>query len=241
MNRDFPSNIIMDDYPEDMNDLDDIALDVLDEEEEMSELDEAGTFPDMEEELADFGEPQHRRRCFGCRYVGENKGPAMQSERLKEVFDLVRDSWGKMDPVALVLETHDLYTEIATEVNASRGHGEDPLPPWEPATIMAHFKHHNTDPQMQLWLRIDRLQKIAKLMEEESLVKINRRTGKRTIDRNQWQIYDRVVQRWTGLMKQDPSKMMYYDKDVHIADPKGIMDVKGKRVYQFFKKRRINE
>lgn len=234
MDREFPSDMILEDYPDELDDLDNIGLD----NDESSDVDEAGTFPDMEEELEDLGEPQHRRRCFGCRYVGENKGPAMQHERLKEVFDLIRDSMGKMDPVALALEVHELYTEIATKVNASRGRGVDPLPAWEPATILAHFKHHNTDPQMQLWIRIDRIQKILKLMEEESLVRKNPRTGKRWIDRDQAQVYDRMIQRWERLMAKDPSKMMYYDEDSHMKDPKGIVDIGGKRVYQFFKKRK---
>ena len=234
MDQLFPSDIVLDDYPDGLE-----ALEV--DMDESSESDEAGTFPDMEEEMEDLGEPQHRRRCFGCRYVGENKGPAMQHERVKEVFDLIGNGMGKMDPVALALEVHDLYTEIATEVNANRNRGDDPLPAWEPATILTHFRHHNTDPQMQLWLRIDRLQKMMKIQEEESLVKINRRTGKRSIDRTQFQIYDRTIQRWERLMAKDPSKMMYYDEDSHIKDPKGIIDIGGKRVYQFFKKRRINE
>lgn len=233
----FPSEIVLNEYPEEIGDLE--ALEANDEES--SDMDEAGTFPDMEEEMEDLGEPQHRRRCFGCRYVGENKGPAMQHERIKEVFDLIRDGMGKTDPMALALEVHVLYTEIATKVNASRNRGVDPLPPWEPATILAHFRHHNTDPQMQLWLRIDRLQKLMKLMEEESLIKINRKTGKRTIDKDQAQIYDRTIQRWERLMGKDPSKMMYYDEDSHMKDPRGILDIGGKRVYQFFKKRKINE
>lgn len=208
-------------------------------EEESSSEEEPVPFPDLDEENEELGNPQRKTICFGCRYVGEANSPALQHEELKHIFDIWKEGIGRTCTIALSLEISELFNAFRAKVNSSRQRGTDLLPEWKPATILEHFKDHNTDPQMQRWIQVDRLQKIQRLIEKESMVLVNRRTGKRRIDKEQWNIHKEAGIQWQRLMKQDVSKMAFYDDESHMKEPKGVIHMGKKRIYQFFKKQKM--
>lgn len=236
----FPSEMVMDEYPMGLE-AEEVPPGMEDEDESSSSEEDFVPFPDLEEEAEELGEAQRRTICFGCRYVGEANGPALQHEELKHVFETWKEGVGRTDPIALAVEVHELYEGVRAKVNASKHRGRDLLPEWKAATILKHFRDHNTDPQMQRWLQVDRVQKVMRLIENESMVKINRRTGKRRIDKEQWNIHKEASIRWERLMSKDIAKMAYFDDESHIKEPKGIIHMGEKRVYQFFKRQRRNE
>lgn len=221
-------------YPEGLFDVDE-ALEANGESSEDSE--EPVAFPDLEEEKEVLGDPQHRRHCFGCSFVGEAKSAAVSSERLGELFALIRDGMGRTDPISLAQEVHLQYSQIREEANSTRRRGRELLPVWEEATILDHIRNHNTDPQVQRWIQVDRLQKVMAFILNNSVVVRNKKTGKRKMDKEQWAIYNQASLRWERLMKLDVTKMGFYDEDSHMSTPKGIINTDGKTVYNFFNDR----
>ena len=234
MDRDggFSSSIGLMSYPPGM--LDEALEDHNDNQESSESSEEPIPFPDIEEEMNILGEPPSRQFCFGCKFIGESKSAAVSSEKLREIFTLIKDGMGRTDPIALAQEVNVLYSEMRLKANGSISNSRLHLPDWKEATILDHFRNHNTDPQIQLWLQVDRVQKIMTLITKESMVLINKKTGKRKIDKEQWNIYNQASLRWERLMSKNPAKMMFFDEDSHMSTPKGIISTDGKRVYNFF-------
>lgn len=236
-----------------------------DDEEEEEEEESESEFvlpPDVEERHRELGEPTKRAQCFGCRFIGENNMAALPHERLREVLTIISQGISKSCPIALSLEVAAKYAEIRLELlkqyddygggfssspsrlgidNSSGDSYEISIPEWSAATILEHFYYHNTDPEIQQWLHLDRLQKTMRLIEEESMIVKNKKSRKRKIDKDQFNIWATAMKTWYTVSSKDASKLAFYNEGLHFdskAASTGILETQGKPLYSFFKKRR---
>jgi hypothetical protein len=110
---------------------------------------------DMEELMRELGPAAPQHKCFGCRYVGQNKAAKIPDVRLREVFQTMAEGIGVSWPSALAVEVSILHEKWRNDVNSTRG-PEDKIPKWSPATIMEHWAVHTCDPEIRQWLNLCR-------------------------------------------------------------------------------------
>jgi hypothetical protein len=208
-------------------------------DDDSSEEDEFVPCPDIEEQTRVLGRPVRRAYCFGCRYIGRNAPAKIPDERLQAINEMMAEGIGHSDPVALAKEVAERFAELREEINTHRRPGTEPIPEWNAASILAHWCHHNTDPEIQQWLHLMRLQKTITLIEEQSLVKRNKRTRKKYVDKEQFSIMRDSMRMWYTIAAKDPRKLHGYDEGAYIkSKSNGRLNASTQPVFNFFKKRR---
>ena len=82
-----------------------------------------------------------------------------------------------------------------------------------------------------------------RLIETDSLIMRNTKTRKRKVDKDQSTIWLNLMKQWYQVASKDPSKMAFYDEGAHLdtkVASSGIIEYGGKRMFNYFKKRRID-
>ncbi|MFK5952649.1 MAG: hypothetical protein QM498_06285 [Desulfobacterium sp.] len=190
-------------------------------------------------ELAELGRPADQAGCFGCCYVGELDYAAAAYEDIMALFNIVRKSIARTDPINLVIYLATRYKIIQDDVNSHLQPGEEPLPDWTSATILEHVRSHNTDPEIQLWLRISEMQELAQIALHAS-VEYNPDTEEYSVNEKQCKIYLDIIKTLESYSKSDPSKKVFYSGGNHIdmkAASSGFMNISGKRLISYLRKK----
>ena len=127
--------------------------------------------------------------CFGCMYIGEYDMGAIRNEDLKALMDRQRKSIGKVNPRSLARDLAERYAIMQERYNSKLRPGQQPLPDYGPEKWMNHWLYHNVDPELQGWLRMWEMQKIAQKSLKASFI-MNADTGEECIDEKQNKIYN---------------------------------------------------
>jgi hypothetical protein len=163
-----------------------------------------------EEELTELGPPRvPRSSCFGCVYIGEVEAGESSSEELIVLFKYIRKCISKMDPISLAVDVANRYLVIQKDVNSHLTYNQQPLPDWDAASILEHFRYHTADPEMQTWLRIVELQEMGKIALRASVIR-NTDNDEMQLDEKQCKLYMEITKSIESLYKSDPSKKLYY-------------------------------
>lgn len=189
---------------------------------------------DAEEEARELGPPIKRARCFGCRFASEKQSAAMAHEEIDKLTALMREGIARTDPVALSKEVAAKYAQMRQIVNSERARNEEPLPEWTAASILEHWRHHNTDPEAQIWVTLSEVQQIKRRAKRAMIEKDA--NGNKRINDKQFKVYQDAVKMQMALFKTDPKKMVFYS-DGALLDRQGtgsIISTRQKNLYDFF-------
>jgi len=189
------------------------------------------------EEKVELGKPDVRKGCFGCVYVGERDPTAIQYENIAALVDMITKTIARTDPINLSIHVAKRYKKMQTDINNNLLPGEEPLPEWSAASVLDHIRNHNTDPQIQTWLRMCEIQELMQVALEAS-VEIDKETGDKRVVSSQVKIYLDLLKVYESLSKSDPSKKLFYKPNAHIdmnANSQGLLAVSGKNIFKYNK------
>jgi len=190
-----------------------------------------------QEELNELGTPDNRSGCFGCVYIGERDSAAIPYEDVMILIDMIRKSIARTDPINLSIHIARKYEQLRCEINSSLMPGEVPLPEWNAATILDHIRNHNTDPEIQTWVRLAELQELAQIALHAS-VERDPETGQKRINEKQCKMYMELVKAMESLAKSDPSKKVFFSGGAHIdmkVGAQGMIAISGKNIVDYWK------
>lgn len=180
--------------------------------------------------------PTSRAMCFGCIWVGERDEASLKFAEIKRLIDMIRKTIARTDPVALARHVSLEYEKIRTKINAHRLNHESELPPWPEAMVLDHIRNHNTDPELQIWLRLTELQELIQI-SLEGMVEINPDTKRRRINIAQMRAYKEFTTLYFTVNKLVPSKLSYFSRgdftDLKKAS-QSVIAFSGKKITDFF-------
>lgn len=137
------------------------------------------------------------------------------------------------DPIELSKQVEEKYKLIRQKTNKNKSLNEVKLPVWKAADILHHFRYHNTDPEIQHWLKLNSLQQIMKTVVENSLVEKNDITGKERINERQFKIYLDAMKQHSSVSKENPKKMAFYQPGRYLNNEKQTKFISKKRTFSF--------
>lgn len=193
---------------------------------------------DVEEVIRELGRPGPRHKCFGCKYVGQNRAAKIPDSRLQEVFKTMADGIGVSWPTALAVQVSKQYESWRTIINETRG-DRDLLPKWSPASVLDHWLNHTLDPEIIQWLDMTHLRYTVTKIRSKCLEKRNRFTGAEVHDREQFGIMRDAQRQFYFISSREPRKLSFYF-DGAMIDRKSVanggISRTGRPSYDFFKK-----
>ena len=194
---------------------------------------------DVQEMVRELGKPGPRHKCFGCRYIGQNRAAKIPDVRLKEMFQLMAEGIGNAWPSALAVEVANEYESWRGTVNKTRGDA-DKLPKWTPAGILDHWYNHTADPEIIKWLDLMALRACNNTIRSHSLLLRNPKTGAVKVDREQAAIMRDNMRMFYVISAKDPRKLAYYSESA-MLDERSVANNgfsrKRRPVYHFFNDR----
>lgn len=192
---------------------------------------------EMERVLGDSDGSAH---CFGCVYVGEHDAAVGPYEDVMGLVNMARKSIAKVNPVFLARYLAKRYKAIQEQVNASLMPGDEPWPDWTAATILDHFRNHNTDPEMQSWITLSELQEMKRIAADAAVV-YNPDNGQKSLDEKQTKLYMDLVKLIDAQGKSDPSKKVFFSGGAHLdmkSASDGVISTSGKRLVRYLGNRK---
>lgn len=156
-----------------------------------------------------------RTECFGCIQVGEKDKTAVRNDQINNIIDVIRKSVARCDPVALATQVSELYEEYRQDINANLINGDKPLPPWKPAMVLDHIRHHNTDPEMQTWLRLSEIQELQQVALR-ACVEMDHESGEKRLNHQQCRIYNDLAKLHQQLSRTDVTKCLFNGAEKHV-------------------------
>lgn len=147
--------------------------------------------------------------CFGCKWLGNRDEASIEFKQIKDLNEIIRTSIGKTDLVTLVQFVAEYYEKIRLEINDNLIDNERALPPWPAVQVMEHIKYHNTDPELQKWLRSIEMQEIMRIARE-GMVEYDSDTGCERINPQQNKVYLDTMRGYNTNNKMDASKQAFY-------------------------------
>lgn len=190
-----------------------------------------------ERERNELGEPSSRSGCFGCVYIGERETGAIQYEDIMALIDMIRQSIARTDPINLAIHIAGRYAEFQQKINEKLFPGETPLPDWTAAAILDHIRNHNTDPEVQTWVRLSEMQELLQVALSAS-VERDEETGQLRVNEKQCKMYMELTRAMEAVSKSDPSKKIFYSGGAHIdmkVGAQGLIATSGKNIVDFWK------
>jgi len=190
------------------------------------------------EEINELGLPNNRSGCFGCVYIGERDAAAIQYEDMMVLIEMIRKSIARTDPINLSIHIASKYKALQREINNSLLPNEVALPDWSAATILDHIRNHNTDPEIQTWVRLSELQELMQIALGAS-VEQDTETGQKRIVEKQCKIYMDLLKTTESLFKSDLTKKLFNSGGAHIdttVASQGLVSISGKNIVDFWKK-----
>lgn len=149
-----------------------------------------------------------RSRCFGCVHVGEQEKTTMRYDQVNNIINVIRKSVARCDPVALARHVAQLHARYRREHNANLINGDTPMSVWDAAMVLDHIRNHNTDPEMQTWLRLMEIQELMQVALRAS-VEIDPDTGERRVNPQQYKVYESLVKLHAQVSKMDVTKCLF--------------------------------
>ena len=189
------------------------------------------------EESNALGKPDDRKGCFGCVYVGERESAAIQYDDIFALVSMISKTIARTDPINLSLHVAAKYKAIRDDVNSSLLENEQPLPKWTAASVLDHIRHHNTDPEIQLWLRLCEMQELIQIALQ-ACVEQDPETGQKRTIPSQVKIYMDLIKAYETLSKSDPAKKVFHKPNAHIdmdTGSQGLIAVSGKNIFNYSK------
>ena len=156
-----------------------------------------------------------QENCFGCIYIGERVKVTVPEEKFLELITLIRECVARSDPVTLAKYVHKRYTALQKDVNDNLLDGNEPLPDWSQSMILNHIRNHNTDAEIQTWLRLTEIQELMQVALKAS-VEIDQETGHIRINTQQNKAYQDLLKLYCQVAKLDLSKMIFMSNGDHI-------------------------
>lgn len=184
--------------------------------------------------------PRERETCFGCIYLGEKDKTAIEFEKVYDLIKIIRESVARCDPITLAVYVGRKYRKYQREINHNLLNGEKPLPDWPPAMILDHIRYHNTDPELQTWLRLDEIQQLQKVALS-AIVEIDKETGKQRTNPQQVRAYNDLVKLYYHVAKIDANKCMFKSNESYMdmkAACQPPIALTGKTLLDYFKPRK---
>lgn len=193
-----------------------------------------------EKEKLELGLPTSRADCFGCVYIGERETGAIQYEEMSGLINMIRSSMARTDMLTLAKHVAKKYKEIRTKINSSLLPNEQALPPWTAATILDHIRNHNTDPELQTWVRITELQEMLQVAMFAA-IELDPVTGTKQVNEKQAKIVTDLIKTLELVQKSDPAKKIFYSGGAHIdlkSGSQGPIAYSGKNLVNYLKRKR---
>lgn len=178
-----------------------------------------------------------KSQCFGCVYVGERDKTTIGFERITDLIKMIRESIARCDPVALVKHVASEYKKLQNEINNNPINNEPPLPDWTEAMILDHLRNHNTDPEIQTWIRLYEIQELIRVALG-SMVEKHPDTGQTRINEKQYRVYQDLVKLYYLVAKTDVSKCLFKSNESMIdmkAACQPIVALSDKTIVDYFK------
>lgn len=194
--------------------------------------------PTRKAEERELGVGSDRAHCFGCIYIGEGDSAAIGYEDILALINMVKKSIARTDPLNLAIHVAQRYARIQEEVNGNLLPGRQPLPDWSAASILDHIRNHNTDPELQTWLRIAEMQELAQAALNGA-VEMDIMTGTRSLNVQQTRLYLELVKTMKMLSKSDLSTELFYSGGQHIdmnTASSGFIATSGKPMISYLRK-----
>ncbi len=192
--------------------------------------------PSRQEEFNELGAPDTRAICYGCWYNGEREAGATPSQDVDALMNIIRKTISKADPVNLAIYLAERYEKIRDDVNSCLLPHENPLPEWTAATILDHLRNHNTDPELQTWMRITELHELGQIAMNASVV-TDPETGAVQLDEKQAKLYLDLMKQAETMYRSDPAKKLYYSGGNHFDTPaasEGPIAYSGKNLIDYW-------
>jgi hypothetical protein len=185
-----------------------------------------------------LGDTADRAQCFGCIYIGEAESGAIGYEDVIALMNMVRESIARTDPLTLAIHIAERYAKIQEEVNSNLPPGRNPLPDWNAVSVLDHIRNHNTDPELQTWMRMAEMQELAQTALH-SAVEIDVMTGEKSLNEKQTKLYMELVKTMKMLSKSDLSSELFYSGGRHIDmnnASSGFLAISGKPMVSYLRK-----
>lgn len=185
-----------------------------------------------QKEENELGYPDKQGNCFGCVYIGEQDAAAIPYEDIIILINYIRKSIARTDPINLSQHIAEQYAILRADINRTLMPGEKPLPKWTAATILDHIRNHNTDPEIQTWVRLSEIQELMQVALYSS-VEQDVDTGAKQVNEKQCKIYMDLCKVYEQLQKSDPTKKNFFKPGAHIdmkTASQGFIAVSGKNL-----------
>ena len=156
-------------------------------------------------------EDDSRRECFGCVYFGEGD-TTLVSDDVAKLEQMARESFGRTDLVTLARAMHDFYE---SKIRRAVSHDERPLPPWSPAHILEHLRHHNQDPLVQQVVLLAEVQELRTSALDHCFEQ-SKKNGRVRINKAGIEAYERLTKLQLHIQKQDASKQAFYSASARV-------------------------
>lgn len=185
-----------------------------------------------------LGEPptEERSSCFGCVWLGKRNEATVSAKFLEKLNIIIRKNIACVDPVELAEFISSMYGKQRDEINDTLLDDEDEWPEWPAVMILEHIRNHNTDPEMQICLRLHEMRELAQVALN-ACVEINPETKREKINPIQARAYRDLVDSYFRINRLDPTKLSYYSNgalnDTKTATQKPI-SCSGKNVMENF-------
>lgn len=191
-------------------------------------------------EVNELGFPSSRANCFGCVFIGESDAGAIQYEEITGLMNMIRKTIARTDIINLAKYVSKAYTKIKRDINNNLLLHEAPLPDWSPASVLDHIRHHNTDPEIQAWIRLTELQELIQIGLQSSVEK-DEITGDVRLEEKQTKLTMELMKLHESIAKSNPAKKLFYSKSKHIdidASSSGLIASGGKNIIDYYKNKR---
>lgn len=165
-----------------------------------------------------LGVPGCRSKCFGCVYIGEQRGAAIPQGDLRKLIEMSRQSIGRTDLIVLCEAMGEFYDRFRRKVNASLLPNEKKLPKWPPVMILDHIRYHNQDPEVQQVLLLAETQELRGRAFEACLEE-STTTGKVRCNKDQVAVFEKLCKLQLYVQSKDASKMAFYSAGARL-DPR---------------------
>lgn len=188
-----------------------------------------------------LGQPDRIYECFGCEFFGDDSTSLPNSD-IEQLKAMARERYGSGNRIMLAQRMAEYYAAFRQRINANLLPGEQPLPEWNAAQILAHLKgigHHN-DPMVVLNDAITETREIRERLKfslfERNTLTLQERVNKVALDG-----YEKMTKLLVHLQSKDPTKMAFADTGGERANPEnfsqGIFSTKTKQLHGYWGKK----
>jgi hypothetical protein len=188
-----------------------------------------------------YGHPKPASECFGCLYRTQRNKMTVNRSDMEVIVKMLRECPAMMTPEALAVQLSEKQVEMAQRENASKSI-DDPsrIPEWDPATCLDHLENHLMAPALYTRVMFGKLQRIAKFIEDKSLVRVDKHDGDECVDPQQLRCLKETVTMMQQISKNQLHNMAFYSPGAVIEEERvgGYIAQDAFRYFNTLKKRK---